>query len=95
MSEAFRSVSVYPTDPSRTETVEIYAYVTATSWEEAEAKLPSVETLTDLALDERLVPPLSEATAEHESTGSDLRAGALRHGTTRRPLNLSRGAGRR
>ena len=56
MSEAFRSVSVRPTDPSRTETVEVIAFVKATSWEEAEAKLPSVETLTELALDERLAP---------------------------------------
>ncbi len=57
MSEAFWLVSVYPTDPSRTEKVEINAFVKATTWEEAEAKLPSVETLTELALDERLAPP--------------------------------------
>ena len=57
MSEAFRSVSVFPTDPSRTDMLEVSASVTATSREEAEAKLPSVETLTDLALDERLAPP--------------------------------------
>ena len=37
--------------------MEVNAFVTATSWEEAEAQLPSVETLTDLALDERLAPP--------------------------------------
>ena len=51
------SVQVYPTDPSRSEKVEVTALVNAASQAEAEALLPSVETLTDLALDERLVPP--------------------------------------
>ena len=56
--EGFWNVSVYPTDPSRTEKVEVTAFVAADSFEEAAEKLPSVETLTDLALDERLVPPV-------------------------------------
>ena len=51
-------MSVYPTDPSRTEKVEVSAVVTADSFEEAAEKLPSVETLTEIALDERLVPPV-------------------------------------
>ena len=54
----FWNVSVYPTDPSRTEKVEITAVVTADSFEEAAEKLPSAETLTEIALDERLVPPV-------------------------------------
>ena len=38
--------------------VDVTAFVNADVREEAEAKLPSVETLTELALDERLVPPV-------------------------------------
>jgi hypothetical protein len=55
--QAFWNVSVYPTDPSRTQTVEISAVVEADSFEEAEAKLPSLETLKEIALDARLTPP--------------------------------------
>ncbi len=56
--EGFWSVSVYPTDPSRTEKVEVNAFAKAGSFEEAEAMLPSLETLKEIALDARLTPPV-------------------------------------
>ena len=51
-----RTVQVFPTDPARTDMLEVSAAVSATSREEADAKLPSLETMTALALDERLEP---------------------------------------
>ena len=56
--EGFWSVSVYPTDPSRTEKVEVNAFAKAGSFEAAEQQLPSLETLTEIALDTRLTPPV-------------------------------------
>ena len=52
-----RNVQVTPADGVDGALVDMSAFVYADSREEAEAKLPSVETLTDLALDERLAPP--------------------------------------
>ena len=51
------TVQVTPIDSERTDKVEVIALVNAASAEEAEAMLPSVESLTALALDERLAPP--------------------------------------
>ena len=53
-----RNVQVTPADGGDGPLLDMSAFVFADSREEAEAKLPSVETLTELALDERLVPPV-------------------------------------
>ena len=68
IDEGFWNVSVYPTDPSRTEKVEITAVATAESLEEAAEKLPSAETLTDLGLSTSgwCRPSCDEPKADHE-----------------------------
>jgi len=56
-----RTVEVTPAglanDDEKQYTVNLVAYAEGETWAEAEASMPSVETLTALALDERMLPP--------------------------------------